>query len=304
MRILLWFMFVDFHFIGGIVKAVAGPIIGGLFGKSGQESANAQTAASAKEQMDFQERMSNTSYQRGMEDMRKAGLNPMLAFMKGGASVPDGARYEAKNEMSQMASGLSDVNLNQVENINASTALQTAQAKKALAEADLVNAQTAEVQERTPTYAKSIELTDAQISKVKTEVGHILADIDLKGQEFAKVMAEVNNVIKSGKLIDAQTEHSLAQAGLTSAQIAEVVPRINNTIAHTAQLKARFGFDELLGDKAEFLNLPKALNNANIPNDLSKWLSDKLFNFSNSAKKFSLDGLSSPRMRRNNERNR
>ncbi len=47
--------------------------------------------ASADKQMSFQERMSGTSYQRGMEDMRAAGLNPMLAYTQGGASVPGGA---------------------------------------------------------------------------------------------------------------------------------------------------------------------------------------------------------------------
>jgi len=36
----------------------------------------------------FEERMSNSSYQRGVADMEKAGINPMLAYMKGGASTP------------------------------------------------------------------------------------------------------------------------------------------------------------------------------------------------------------------------
>lgn len=75
----------------------AASLVGGLIGKSGQESANETNIALGREQMEFQERMSSSAYQRAVQDMQKAGLNPMLAYSQGGASTPVGSMPQVQN---------------------------------------------------------------------------------------------------------------------------------------------------------------------------------------------------------------
>lgn len=48
-------------------------------------------SAEALADREWQEHMSNTAYQRAVKDMKKAGINPILAFANGGASTPGGS---------------------------------------------------------------------------------------------------------------------------------------------------------------------------------------------------------------------
>lgn len=166
---------------GGVMRAMGGSLLGGgglgsliggglnylgaQQGADAQRDANAAnvdlareqmswSASQAQREMDFQERMSGSSYQRATEDMRKAGINPMLAVTNGGASTPAGAMGNGSaGRVDAVPSVLSNSIASSMDMIRtfastkqalASASLAASQAKKADADTTMLKAKTPE----------------------------------------------------------------------------------------------------------------------------------------------------------------
>lgn len=84
---------------GGQAAVQGGFSIGGnLFSAREAKKQNRRNLKLYRENRDWEEMMHNTEWQRGVNDMRAAGINPMLAVSQGGASTPNVAPAHVEKE--------------------------------------------------------------------------------------------------------------------------------------------------------------------------------------------------------------
>lgn len=213
------------------------------FARDEREASQAFNADQVQQQMSFQERMSNTQYQRQIADMQSAGVNPAMAF--GGIT---GASASGAMATSSPASGSAATGSGQLQGL--SDLLQFARIRK---EMDLLDAQKRETYSRAEkndadalyTARQSAwydERSRAELDEIASRIGVNASTINAREYENALKIAQTAQVAKNTEWIDringAKTEADKARAAYDYAEAA--ISRMEKEIGH------RLGNSEML----------------------------------------------------------
>lgn len=163
---------------------VASSGIPGIGTYQGAVAANEANAEQAEKQIRFQERMSNSAYQRASEDMAAAGLNPMLAYSQGGASAPQGVSAQ----MSNVAEGVSEGISNSARAISDIAAKQQ-QMEQSAATTNAINAQTLQTGVQTKLAAGKIPEMELR-AKAAGKVNGVIDKVGEKAANFGSALAD------------------------------------------------------------------------------------------------------------------
>ncbi|AXL15450.1 DNA pilot protein [Microviridae sp.] len=210
----------------GPIAGAAGNVIGGLLGKSGQSAANVANLKIARENRAFQERMSNTAYQRAAQDLSKAGLNRILAIGSP-ATTPAGNVATMQNENAPLADGINNAISQglaakrlqaEIKNINARTRLTDTQ-REALAIPETIGEMVIKGKERSGTL---MDMANSAKEVVTNRVQTITGSKPKTRESFGQIARSVGlDPVKGRRLLIKTVRQMDIPKGWTDEQVVQ-----------------------------------------------------------------------------------
>lgn len=207
---------------------------------------NAGEAQTARE---WQERLSNTQYQRSVSDMVAAGLNPMLAYMKGGAGVPSGAQASGPAASSSPASAGS---MQRMENVLKDVAPSAAAVAVSLAQAEKLKAETRNVEADTLVKVAQEPNVRSQTDLNINSAGKVAQETENLRMEYQRIYNDIERVISQRNYNDQLVTESKARTFLLAVEteLKEVEAdyrrgQISKLVYETALVRAQSVIEQL-----------------------------------------------------------